>query len=104
MDCTIKIQSPKFLWNMQMTTSGDIITVRITIYIIMPNGGTVSIVFDRSWPSVSDWERDMRMFLNQIMNNKDVIVESHIRGPRDGSETERRIREILCQILGIPDR
>lgn len=105
MDVLVNVQLPNAVITVKMVTAGDVIVVRITIYIIMPNGGTVSIVIDRSWFSVSAWEQDMRMCLEQIVKEKDAIVESRLRMPRyNATETERRIREVLLHILGIHNR
>ena len=105
MDYTIKIQLPKSAWFLQMTTAGNAIIVRITFNITMPNGGTVSTVIDRTWFSVSSWETDMRKRLGRIVNEKDAIVQSRIRMPRySANETERRLWEVLFQILEIPAR
>ena len=88
-----------------MTTAGNAIVVRITFNIILPNGGAVSTVIDRTWFSVSSWETDMRRSLGRIVNKKDAIVQSRIRTPRDSAnETERRLREVLFRILEIPER
>ena len=104
MDATIKLQFPSAVWTMKMaTTAGDAIVARITIYFQTPNMWTANIVIDCCWPSFSDWESDVRNFLEPLVNENNAIVESRIKKPRyDATETERRIREIINQILGIP--
>lgn len=107
MDCIINIHVPNAIWTLKMaTTAGDTIVARISIYIIVPNKGTASIVVDRSWFSVSSWEQDMRMCLEQIVKENDAIVESRIRMTRytDATETERRVWDVLSWILEIPGR
>lgn len=106
MDCNIKTQSLNNSWNIQITTAGYAVIMRATIYTTIPNGGTICIILDRDWPTVSDWERDIRLFLSKIVNEKDIILECRIRSPRylESTETEMRVREVVCQILGIPVR
>lgn len=107
MDAIIRIQVPNAVLTLKMaTTAGDTIVARISVYIQTANQWTANIVIDCNWPTVFDWERNMRSSLNQIINGKDAIVEGRIKMPRytDATETERRARGILCQILGIPER
>ena len=101
MDSIIKVTLPKSACTFQITTSGNAIIVRIAISIQIPVG-TVSIVIDCCWFSVPAWERGMRTFLEKLVNQRDAIVEAHIRNTL--TEDEKRIRDVLCNILGIPNK
>ena len=67
MDSLIKITLPKSAGTVQITTAEKAIIVRIAISIQIPVG-TVSIVIDCCWFSVSAWEKDIRAILETLVN------------------------------------
>lgn len=101
MDSIIKVTLPKSACTVQITTAEKAIIVRIAISIQIPVG-TVSIVIDCCWFSVSAWERGMRTFLEKLVNQRDAIVEAHIKNTL--TEDERRIRAVLLDVLEYPER
>ena len=101
MDSIIKVTLSKSSCSVQITTAEKAIIVRIAISIQIPVG-TVSIVIDCCWFSVSAWERDIRAILETLVNKKDAIVEAHIRNTV--TATEQRIRTVLLEVLGFSDR
>lgn len=105
MDIIIKTILPRSACTVQITTTDNSIVARISISVQIPIG-TVCVVIDCSWSDIGTWERDIRHLLASVINGKDGIVQCRIRGPRyaEASEIERRIREVLCDILGINDR
>ena len=101
MDIIIKTILPKSACTVQMTTAEKTIVARISISVQIP-AGTVCIVIDCSWFSVSAWERDIRAILETLVNQKNAIVEARIRNT--ASVTEHRIRTVLLEVLGFSDR
>ena len=101
MDSIIKVTLLKSTCNVQITTTEKAIIVRIAVSIRIP-AGTVSIVIDCCWFSVPAWERGMRTFLEKLVNQRDAIVEAHIRNTL--TEDERRIRAVLLDVLEYPER
>ena len=101
MDVIIKTILPKSACTVQITTAEKVIIVRIAISIQIPVG-TVSIVIDCCWFSVSDWERDIRAILETLVNQENAIVEARIRNT--ATATEQRIRTVLLEVLGLSDR
>ena len=101
MDCTIKTILPKSASTVQITTAEKAIIVRIAISIQVP-AGTVCIVIDCCWLSVSDWERDIRAILETLVNQENAIVEACIKNT--ATATEQRIRTVLLEILGFSSR
>ena len=98
MDSIIKIQLPRASWRVQTTTTGDAIISRITILIKVSETMTVSVVIDCCWFSISAWEEDMRSCLEQLVNERNAIVESRIISTGT-TATEQRVQEVLNQIL-----
>ena len=98
MDCIIKTILPKSASTVQITTAGNAIIARIAISIQVPTG-TVSIVIDCCWFSVSDWERDIRAILETLVNQDNAIVEAHIRNT--ATATEQQIRTVMLDVLGF---
>lgn len=101
MDIIIKTILPKSACTVQMTTAEKTIVARISISVQIP-AGTVSIVIDCCWSSFSAWERDMRKFLETLVNQQNAIVETRIRNT--ATATEHRIRTVLLEVLGFSDR
>ena len=101
MDVIIKTILPKSACTVQITTAEKAIIVRIAISIQIPVG-TVSIVIDCCWFSVSDWERDIRAILETLVNQENAIVEARIRNT--ATATEQQIRTVLLEVLGLSDR
>lgn len=101
MDSIIKVTLPKSACSVQITTAEKAIIVRITIGIQIPVG-TVSVIVDCCWFSVPAWEGGMRSFLEKLVNQRDAIVEAHIRNTL--TEDERRIRAVLLDVLEYPER
>ena len=101
MDSIIKVTLPKSACTVQITTAEKAIIVRIAISIQIPVG-TVSIVMDCCWFSVPAWERGMRTFLEKRVNQRDAIVEAHIKNTL--TEDERQIRAVLLEVLEYPER
>lgn len=101
MDSIIKVTLPKSACTVQITTAEKAIIVRIAISIQIPVG-TVSIVMDCCWFSVPAWERGMRTFLEKLVNQRDAIVEAHIKNTL--TEDERQIRAVLLEVLEYPER
>ena len=100
MDSIIKVTLPKSACTVQITTAEKAIIVRIAISIQIPVG-TVSIVMDCCWFSVPAWERGMRTFLEKLVNQRDAIVEAHIKNTL--TEDERQIRAVLLEVLEYPE-
>lgn len=100
MDSIIKVTLPKSACTVQITTAEKAIIVRIAISIQIPVG-TVSIVIDCCWFSVSAWERDIQVILGTLVNQKNAIVEAHIMNT--STEAEKRIRAVLLEILGFAE-
>lgn len=101
MDSIIKVTLPKSACSVQITTAEKAIIVRISISVQIP-AGTVSIVIDCCWFSVSDWEMDIRAILETLVNQEYAIVEARIRNT--ATATEQRIRAVLLEVLGFSDR
>ena len=101
MDSIIKVTLPKSASTVQITTAGNAIIVRISISIQLPTG-TVSIVIDCCWFSISAWESDIRAILETLVNQENAIVEARIRNTANA--TEQRIRTVLLELLGFSDR
>ena len=101
MDSIIKVTLPNSACTVQITTAEKAIIVRIAISIQIPVG-TVCIVIDCCWFSVSDWEMDIRAILETLVNQEYAIVQARIANTL--TEDEKRIRTVLCNILGINDR
>ena len=108
MEASISIIHPKIILVATMETMEDIITGHFFVFTkFSPSGNSIAgVEIDCYWFDTSVWERDIRHNLRQIIEAKDIIVECRMMGPRHthASETERRIREVLCNILGINDR
>ena len=106
MEVTIRIIHPEIVLVATMETMEDMIAGHFCIYTKLSADTMASVEIDCYWSDISTWERDIRHNLNPVINGKEGVVETRIRCPRyaEASETERRIREVLCQIMGIPGR
>ena len=98
MDSIIKIQFPKASWKVQTTTTGEAIISRISVFIKASDIVTVSIVIDCCWFSITAWEEDIRSCLEQLVKERNAIVESRIISTGT-TALEQRVQEVLSQIL-----
>ena len=106
MEVTIIIIHPMFILVAKMETIEDIIAGHFFVF-SKPSGDTIAgVEIDCFWSDISTWEYDLRKNLSPVINREDVIVECRITGPRytKATGTQRRIKEIFCNILGINDR
>ena len=90
----------------KMETIEDMIAGHFFVF-TKPSGDTLSgAEIDCFWCDISTWEYDLRKNLSPVINREDVIVECRITVPRytKTTETQRRIKEVFCSILGINDR
>ena len=101
MEFTIKVLAPFLAWSMRLEVDGDLISARIFVMARTSVNTATCINAEVYWFSIADWENDIRRHLELLSTRKDITIESHMRGPRDGSETETRVREALCRLLGI---
>ena len=83
---------------MQITTAETTKVTRVSISVQVP-AGTVCIVVDGHWHSADLWEKDMRLGLETLVNRENAIVQARIANTT--TEDDRRIRAVLCNILGI---
>ena len=106
MEVSISIIHPEIILVATMETIGDAIAGRFCIYTKISVDTMASIEIDCYWSDISTWERDIRHNLNPVINGKEGVVEIRIRCPRytEATATERRIREVLNQVIGINDR
>jgi hypothetical protein len=105
MEAKITIVQPGVLSILSIEVYDEMIITQILV-IAKASASTADCTnIESYWSTVSDWERDMRPCLNQVINGKEVFVESRIKMPLfSASETERRVQEVLLQILEIPGR
>ena len=105
MEVTIKIIHPMYILVATMETIGDMIAGHFFVF-TKPSGDTIAgVEIDCYWCDISTWEYDFRKNLSQIIEDMNIILlECHMKGPRHNhaTETERRVREVLCHIIGIP--
>ena len=103
MEVTIKIIHPMYILVATMETMENIIAGHFFVFTKL-SADTIAVVeIDCYWSDIATWERDIRHNLSQIIEDKDMLFECHMKGPGHtyASETERRVREVLCIILGI---
>ena len=98
MDSIIKVTLPKSACAVQITTAETTKVTRVSISVQVP-AGTVCIVVDGHWHSADLWEKDMRLGLETLVNRENAIVQARIANTT--TEDDRRIRAVLCNILGI---
>ena len=106
MEVIIKIINPMIILVVTMETIGDMIAGHFFVF-TMPSADTIAgVEIDCYWSDIVTWERDIRHNLSQIIEDKDMLFECHMKGPGHtyASETERQVRKVLCIILGINDR
>ena len=108
MEVRIKIIHPIIIMVATLETMEDIIAGHFFVFTKpSPSGDSIAgVEIDCYWFDTYVWERDIRHNLSQFVEEEDILLECNMKGPRHthASETERRIREVLCDILGINDR
>ena len=102
MDIFLKFRLTNAVFTAKMETMGNVIVARISTYIQIPNGGTLSIVGDFCWSSISAWELDARKYLERLSKKDNTIIEVHVKNTT--TEAEKQIKETLLQILEFPER
>ena len=106
MEVSISIIHPVIVLVATMETIGDMIAGHFFVF-TKPSADTIAgVEIDCYWCDISTWEYDLRKNLSPVIDREDVIVECRITGPRytKTSETQRRIKEVFCSILGINNR
>lgn len=106
MEVTIIIIHPMFILVTTMETMDDMIAGQFFVFTELSADTIAGVEIDCYWCDISTWEYDLRKNLSPVINREDVIVECRIIGPRYAktSETQRRIKEVFCSVLGINDR
>ena len=103
MEITIKVLRPGVAWSMKTEVDDDTIITRIFVIARTSVNTAVCTNYESYSFSVPDWERSVRRHLEQItMGN--VIVETRMKCSLHASDTERKIQDLVCQILGISNR
>lgn len=104
MEAKITIVQPGVLSILSIEVYDEMIITQILV-IAKASANTADCTNVESyWSSIADWERDTRTLLDQIINQHDAIIESRIKMPLfSPTDTERRVQEVICRILEIPD-
>lgn len=105
MEVTIKIIHPMYILVAKMETMEDIIAGHFLVFTKLSADTIAGVEIDCFWSDIATWERDILHNLSQIVEDMNIILlECHMKGPRHNhaTETERRVREVLCHIIGIP--
>ena len=103
MEIRIMIYRPGIVWTIMLKAFEALIVGELSVY-ARTSVDTIQIIRgEMYWCSTSAMENDIKMYLEQIISGNEII-ETRIKCPRHASERDRRIQEVLCQLLGFSDR